>query len=299
MEIENNKNHPNKTETDSKIKSSPVSNSQEKKSATQTPAQDSDVNAQPERKYWGVLRIADIIQMISIIITAVTLIAFIYVSVQQIAISNRAISQTDNVITYTKRSIEINEKNILSSDLSTKEALRISDSSLSISRQSMLLAFENINTIRQIAKTELRAFVQVDSIYFHQYEVGKMVKINIRLTNVGKTPAYNLKVLLRSKWGGTGIYLTDYKTLKDTVSRMTIPANNGYLTLYDNVGNMILEKSDSIGIANGKLFLGYYAKVFYEDIFGQQDSVIVCREYDNENHFFELCNSLNEIQKPR
>lgn len=296
MEIDNDQQDPK--DNPKKI-SSLIKNNQDKKETTKSPTYHDPKKENAEKLYFGIFRIADIIQILGIIITAGTLIAFIYISNEQIGISNRAISQTDSVIAYTKKSVNISEINTLSSDSSTRRALKISDSTLSIGAKSLNIAYENIRIMKENAKIELRAYVQVDSIYFTQFKVGEKIKISIRISNVGKTPAYNLKMLLRSKWGGTGVYLNDYLTLKDTVSSMSIPANNGYIIITDNIGNFFLDRADSSGVINGKLYLGYYAKIFYDDIFGKQDSVIICRKYNYEEKKFELCDNINEVNKPQ
>lgn len=247
---------------------------------------------QHEKLYWGKFRMADLIQLGGVVLTFLALITSIIISAIQIGTSNKALDKADTSNMLVKQGI-------LSSDSSTKEALRISDSSLAIAGKSLVLTSQNIRTIRDNARTELRAYVQADSVYFNKFNVGKggMI-INLRLANVGKTPAYDLVILGSPKLGGTGIYDADFGTLKDTASSLFIGGNGGYLTWTTIYSTLILSEEDSVRISEGKIFLGYFAKIFYTDKFGDRDSLRICRIYDSILRSFVLCNNYYEIQNP-
>jgi hypothetical protein len=235
---------------------------------------------QPEKLYWGKFRMADLIQLGGVGLTFLTLLAFIFVSTRQINIADKSIELTDSSFIYTKRSI-------LASDSSTKEALRISDSSLAIAKKSLGLTSRNIEIIRDNARTELRAYINFDSAYFYDLRNQQELIINMRITNVGKTPAYNVRSLMNVKIGGKPeIHESDFSSLRDTVSPTNIGGNNGYM-IFSGKANIFL---DSVYISNASNFIGIYAKFFYEDIFGNQDSLRICRVYDRKYHAFVNCN---------
>lgn len=242
--------------------------------------------------WWSKIETGDKTQIVLVFINIIMVGAFIYFGWKQI-------EKTNEALIYTSKSIELAEQSADSSNASTKEALRISDSSLTLSENSLAFTKQNIKMIRDNARTELRAYVQADSVYFNKFNVGKggMI-INLRLANVGKTPAYDLVILGRPKLGGTGIYDTDFGTLKDTAASLFIGGNGGYLTWTTIDSTFILSKEDSVRISEGKIFLGYFAKIFYTDKFGNRDSLRVCRIYDSILRSFVLCNNYYEIQKP-
>jgi len=212
-------------------------------------------------------------------------------------ISRNALEIADTSNVLTRESLDFAKKSAQVSSKNTEEALKRSDSSLSISEKSLFITYENLKTIRDNARNELRAYVQADSVYMDKFLIGIEIGVNLKLTNSGKTPAYNIRGLNKVKLGGTGIYETDFATLKDTMTSLFIGGNDGYIIFY-NLTKHILTMDDSINICNGSLFFGYYATFSYEDIFGNIDSLRVCRYYDPQINKFVLCQNYLEHKHP-
>jgi len=172
----------------------------------------------------------------------------------------------------------------------TRKALKRSDTTNAITRESLEFAKRN-------ARIELRAYLQADSVYFYTFRSNEEMVMILRVTNVGQTPAYRVTGLEYPKIGGTGIYEADFMTLKDTLTSMYIGGNNGSIEFRMKT-NFFPSKNDSIDITKGKIFLGYYGKFFYRDIFNNLDSFRVCRVYDPKTGDFVLCENYQEYQGP-
>ena len=145
----------------------------------------------------------------------------------------------------------------------------------------------------------LRAYLQADSVFFYTFMSGKEMRIAVRITNVGQTPAYNIRGIEYPKIGGTGIYESDFLTLsqRDTMTSMFIGGNRSYI-YFRLATDFFPTKEDSIKINRGELFVGYYAKFFYDDIFGRTDSFKICNIYYAKTRDFVLCENYEEYYPP-
>src|SRR3990172_5206160 len=137
------------------------------------------------------------------------------------------------------------------------------------------LTTEQIEISRNTAKTELRAYLQADSVYFITFRSNEEMVVGVRITNVGQTPAYNFRGLEKPKYGQT-IFVAIAMT------SMFIGGKNSYLDLWMRT-DVFPSKNDSIDISAGIIPLGYNGKFFYDDVFGNPDSFTVCRTYDTKS----------------
>lgn len=136
---------------------------------------------QPEKLYCGKFRMADLIQLEGVMLTFLALIVFVYVSTRQINIANKSIEQTDSSLAFNKRSI-------FASDSSTKEALRISDSSLAIAERGISISESNM-VVSNAPYIKINIFKEI-------LETGNPIKFRIDVYNVGRTPAVKFRSLI-------------------------------------------------------------------------------------------------------
>jgi len=217
---------------------------------------------------WSNLTIADKIQLSLLLLNLFTLIAFIFISSAQISISNKSIKQTDTALAYSIRSFQLTEKSILSSDSSTKEALRISDSSLTISKSNL-----KINELMMVSANT--PYIEVQSRVL-KFTVDTL-RYEIRYKNCGNTPAISFQTI-----AGAEISLKN-KTHRKITSPNEI--STGLLMPKDScftIPNITILPSKQIfnKVQSGEYTFKVYGYIKYNDVFGYKYRVDFIYNFD-------------------
>jgi len=232
------------------------------KNNTQSPnTKTNNIDNDKQPKFWSKFTISDVIQIFLLLATIAMLITFIDVSSNQYNNTIKALAKIDTTNTITRESLEFAKRTALASDSSTQHSLAVSDSSL-------VIAFKNLQLSEKKAKIELRAYLEIVSFNFKQFIVGKKIIFEAKLTNVGKTPAYGIKRKGATKIGGTGIYKSEIKDIKEYPGD---ESNLGTtLSHYHSINTEVfLTPSDSIKIINGDKFFAAWGEYAYQDVFGE------------------------------
>jgi len=146
-----------------------------------------------------------------------------------------------------------------------------------------------INLAEKNAKIELRAYLEIESFDFKQFIVGKEIIFEVKMTNVGKTPAYKIKRWVMLKPGGTGIYKSDFKDINEyEILAPTLGTTIPYLNIMNTKIN--LEQNDSIDIINGDKFFAVWGEFIYQDIFGEAQLTPFAFQYIARDSNFYIYN---------
>ncbi len=133
--------------------------------------------------WWDGIETGNKTQIILVIFNIIMVGAFIYFGFEQIEKTNEALKRADTSNSITRESLQFTKRTTLSSDSSTKQALRISDSTLAVYEQIM-----KINKIAMITVNTPYIQIKAKMVKF----VPDTIEFKLTFKNVGITPVLYL-----------------------------------------------------------------------------------------------------------
>ncbi len=138
------------------------------------------------------------------------------------------------------------------------------------------------------ARISQRAWVLPGKTDFEQFEVGKIIKIQVESVNTGRTPAVNSTIN-----GGAETFLTNqarppsHSFDKREPLGKTMIRTEGHPRL--TVDSITLTESILNEILSGKRIIRVHGKSWYDDVFGHSHWITFCREYEAFSKGFVTC----------
>lgn len=131
-------------------------------------------------------------------------------------------------------------------------------------------AFLQLENARLTSQRQLRAYVYVDAIKFDDVKEGKIPASRIVFKNFGQTPAFDLRVLVRTQFVELPLPRSriEAKADPDTIPKIILGANN---TLFDRrkvEGEPTLVRADLVALSERRKALFVSGFVNYRDVFG-------------------------------
>ncbi len=205
-----------------------------------------------------------IIQTILTVIGLVSLGGFIWFSIVQHEDNVRALKSTTDALDLAKQ-------NAASSDIISKQAIALADSSLQTTKKSARI-------YEYLTKSDLRAYVVLKEMTF-QLRVGQKPRGEYQYINLGKTPARHVVVMHCLVVGDAGMVDRATNILKGAASRRD---SIGYVIgsnispTKDFVGDAVLTRGDSVAIANGTESVYLLGLIGYYDKFNERHLTWFC-----------------------
>ncbi len=248
-------------------------NTNEQNISTKQPENDGKQDSKKGKnkfEFWSTADRIEKIQIFLALLNLFTLIAFIIVSSVQISHSSKALDYADSTNVHTRKSIELGQQTAHASDSSNQKSLTIAMGSLDATRESNVLT-------EKIAKMDLRAYISVIDMSFEKIKVGEKLCSNMNLKNVGKTPAYKIKVDIGFKIGGTGVYDIEMQNLIRSHEEHIL--TSGVIMNISGETDYMWIKDDSTKVINGGKPCFIYGKITYFDIFKVEHHTNFCFSY--------------------
>lgn len=192
--------------------------------------------------------------------------------------------------------LNLAQKTALSSDTYSNKSIKISDSSLSLTRKSII-------NYEHFSKLSLRPYIVVDTTSFEtQLSVGKKILITIYLRNVGKTPALNYyhvsKPILTIS---NEIFNAEKEGMKICYAKINEAKDEGdYIGADMKAPNHaefpILSNTDYKDIFSGKKIFSMVSVVSYYDIFHDRHFMWYCIEYNPKKNDYNINTKLTGMK---
>lgn len=144
-------------------------------------------------------------------------------------------------------------------------------------------------------RLEHRARVGIQEINHGIFQVGQPFKIEVKVSNTGRTPALNEKVVWKLViWPQLSdidnlIKSTNYHT--DVSETVTYPSSGGTIMM-GTEDNLTSQQVNSI--KTGALTLYYLGTIHYYDIFGEGHFTNFCGIYSPNTNSFNYCSQHND-----
>lgn len=190
-------------------------------------------------KWWRELTRAEKIQIIGLFLNLLALLAFICISSVQINKTNDALKRSDSSNVYTKRSVELSGKN---------------------------------------ARIDLKAYINVSSMHFSQFEIGKPIVIDYTIVNVGKTPAYNIRSINTILFSRESNPSLDNSSPDSNDTGITLGAGLSFILAGEPFGVLTKERLKELN--DNSLYFFLSSKIVYDDVFGGSDSLTTIAQYN-------------------
>jgi hypothetical protein len=153
---------------------------------------------------------------------------------------------------------------------------------------------KQIDKTEQMNKPEMRAYISVSKADFFKFRVGDQIKMNINITNTGRTPAHHIS------W--TGIVVVNNiqeDSIANIISRTPHEENfslGGTVPFIQKqiMKGYVLQQSDSLGIIKGTIPFYVIGEFVYEDIFGEKHFTHYCQLFDAVNNSFYMYGHYND-----
>jgi hypothetical protein len=223
-------------------------------------------------------------------ITLVTLLAYIWVSQQQINQTQQSLVWADSAIRQNRENINRNILESKNSDVLNRKSIEIADSSMRVSAK--------IAEIQEkFTKKELRAYITFQG-YTANPDLSQTetpIEFKMKITNSGKTPAY--KIYWFAKF-----FISESKLSIDYIKSMEmITPYSGMNNLgagldidLDAKSDLIMNKETIEKINNGSMIFYSWGKFVYFDVFNTKHFTRFCTYYNTSTKTFSTYEKYND-----
>jgi hypothetical protein len=171
---------------------------------------------------------------------------------------------------------------------------------LAIAQQQATAAQDNVKAITRQMRQDQRAWIKLDMPDKVHFEAYKTVEISVRVTNIGKTVARNVRVdvVIQKLPVNKAPSLTFDKAIESTTTVGVEYPNDPepmFARWYLESGNLgILSIDDIQDKVIGKIYFVFYARARYVDIFGTKHVTTFCeRSITPVPTFSRTCSDFN------
>ncbi len=169
------------------------------------------------------------------------------------------------------------------SDSNIKKSIAISDSSLKVTKEGIELSNANENKSLELAQNafnaENRPYLYIKEFTLANVVIGKEWTLKSVITNVGKIPALKARCTYIIRLD-TFIYHHEFPFDKSVTIQIPSTPPTGGFNLNPNTAVISQERFDAIN--NKRIYLCFYGKISYTDIFKGDYFTTFCIIYDPE-----------------
>lgn len=164
-------------------------------------------------------------------------------------------------------------------------------------REALQYTRESMDRSDRVNKLDMRAYIAVTEISFHQFEIGKQIAMDVRIMNTGKTPAHHISWCGMMGFGGLGM---EENKIDEAIINHPHEENFVLGGFVPFVQKHVLSKNITNGeyakIMDGSLALFIYGEFVYVDVFGEKHFTHYCMLYDAILRSFYMYGHYNDAE---